>query len=201
MGGVFNSGNLDVYCYALNNPVKYFDPDGKTNKDKSTINSDDTKKVKENTQDSLLATRIRQNDPRLKDPAAKSACFYRSLQSIAESYAGKNLTSEQINEATESLIESGNIESNYYVNDAKAVIIDSLKRLGINTDKLFIDYKRDIKELPKEGVTATILYGSRHFQHGDSKGNLVWDPANGTVPYTKGPIDRIDAITIRKKEE
>ncbi len=29
MGGVFNTGNLDVYCYSLNNPVKYFDPDGK----------------------------------------------------------------------------------------------------------------------------------------------------------------------------
>ena len=28
MGGVFNSGNLDVYCYSLNNPVKYVDPDG-----------------------------------------------------------------------------------------------------------------------------------------------------------------------------
>ncbi|MEJ5363391.1 MAG: hypothetical protein WHV26_15130, partial [Spirochaetota bacterium] len=28
MGGVFNNGNLDLYCYSLNNPVKYFDPDG-----------------------------------------------------------------------------------------------------------------------------------------------------------------------------
>jgi len=28
MGGVYNSHNLDVYCYSLNNPVKYYDPDG-----------------------------------------------------------------------------------------------------------------------------------------------------------------------------
>jgi hypothetical protein len=28
MGGVFNAHNLNVYCYSLNNPVKYYDPDG-----------------------------------------------------------------------------------------------------------------------------------------------------------------------------
>ena len=28
MGGVFNAHNLDMYCYSLNNPVKYYDPDG-----------------------------------------------------------------------------------------------------------------------------------------------------------------------------
>ena len=32
MGGVFNSHNLDVYCYSLNNPVKYYDPDGNATK-------------------------------------------------------------------------------------------------------------------------------------------------------------------------
>ena len=31
MGGVFNSVNLNLYHYAANNPVKYTDPDGKTN--------------------------------------------------------------------------------------------------------------------------------------------------------------------------
>jgi len=29
---VYNSGNLDVYCYSLNNPVKYVDPDGNATK-------------------------------------------------------------------------------------------------------------------------------------------------------------------------
>jgi len=28
MGGVYNAHNLNVYCYSLNNPVKYYDPDG-----------------------------------------------------------------------------------------------------------------------------------------------------------------------------
>ena len=29
MGGVYRSGNLDLYSYAVNNPVKYTDPDGR----------------------------------------------------------------------------------------------------------------------------------------------------------------------------
>jgi len=32
MGGVFNTVNLDVYCYSINNPIKYLDPDGNVTK-------------------------------------------------------------------------------------------------------------------------------------------------------------------------
>ena len=32
MGGVYNAHNLNVYCYSLNNPVKYYDPDGNITK-------------------------------------------------------------------------------------------------------------------------------------------------------------------------
>ena len=216
IGGVFNAVNLDVYHYAGLNPVKLVDPDGN-----SIVNTlavrilqtlFGTNKATRNINNELLSSRIKQWDSRLI-PAGSNACFYRALQSIAESYAGKNLTAEQINEATQSLIKSKVIRKDYYVNNAKAVIEDALARLGIDTSNLTIDYKANVKNKITEGTIATIrgvpnyrqmLSGNTaevgHFQHGDAKGSFIWDPWNGESPVNR-PVNRIDAVIIKRKEE
>ncbi len=220
LGGVFNAVNMDVYHYAGNNPVKLVDPDGEVltypyiKLNQGWLNNliklfNRNNETTRNNQ--LLDSRIRQHDNRLT-PDGKTACFYRALQSVAESYAGKNLTPEQINEATKKLINDGVIKSNYHVNDAKAVIIDALSRLGVDVDKLVIDYRGKVESIP-EGTVATIrgvpnmtqirdgiINAVGHFQHGDANGGLVWDPWNGTNPDNR-QVNRIDAIIIKRKEE
>jgi len=211
MGGVFNAHNLDMYCYSLHNPVKYYDPDGNEIARARLQWLFNDKNATRNINNELLTSRIKQWDSRLT-PSGSKACFYRALQSIAESYAGKNLTAEQINEATQSLLEAGTIKENYYVNNAKAVIEDALSRLGVDVSKIIIDYKAKVKNIP-EGTIATIrgmpnyrqmlsgnTEGVGHFQHGDAKGGFVWDPWNGENPVNR-PVNRIDAIIIKRKEE
>jgi RHS repeat-associated protein len=217
MGGVFNAVNLDIYHYAGNNPVKIVDPDGNSIVDTLAVRIFQalfsTNKATRNINDELLSSRIKQWDDRLIPNGGSSACFYRALQSIAESYAGKNLTSEQINEATQKLIKSKVIKENYYVNNATAVIEDALNRLGVDTSKLTIDYIRDVKNNIPEGTIATIrgvpsyrqmLSGNTedvgHYQHGDAKGGFIWDPWNGQSPINR-PVNRIDAVIIKRKEE
>jgi RHS repeat-associated protein len=198
LGGVFNAVNMDVYHYAGNNPVKLVDPDGRI-----TIVSlmGQIKQFNKMIEINFNESKIKQYE--ISDGG--TACFYRSLQSIAESYAGKNLTMGQIEEATKDLIKSGDMEANYYVLDPVAVIKDTLSRLGVNTEKIDIIFKKDVKNISKE-ATATIrgVPSSErdlgHFQHGDNKGNLVWDPWTGTNDTGK-PVSRIDEVIIRKKEE
>ncbi|HRR61934.1 MAG TPA: RHS repeat-associated core domain-containing protein, partial [Spirochaetota bacterium] len=215
MGGVYNSININVYCYGGLNPVKFVDPDGKLI-GYPWVSLIDVKRQKENStannSSQLISSRVRQNDSRL-NPAGNSACLYRSLQSIAENYAGKNLTPEQINDATKALVKSKAIEEDYYVNDAVAVIKDALTRLGVDVNKLDITYKRGVgNKMPKD-TTATIrcvpsfnqmISGNTnligHYQHGDMAGNFIWDPYNGSNPINR-PVNRIDAIIIRRKEE
>jgi len=110
-------------------------------------------------------------------------------------------------------VESKSMEEDYYVNNAVAVIKDALTRLGVDVNKLDITYKKGVgNKMPKD-TTATIrgvpsftqmisgktdLVG--HFQHGDATGNFIWDPYNGPNPINR-PVNRIDAIIIRRKEE
>jgi len=211
MGGVYNAVNLDMYHYAGQNPVKLVDPDGNELTRARLISLFKNNNSSRNISNELLSSRIKQWDSRLI-PGGSNACFYRALQSIAESYAGKNLTTEQINEATQSLIKAKVIEENYYVNNAKAVLEDALTRLGVDTSKITIDYKRNVKNIP-EGTVATIrgvpnyrqmlsgnTEGVGHFQHGDAKGGFIWDPWNGESPVNR-PVNRIDAVIIKRKEE
>ncbi len=217
MGGVYNAINLDVYHYAGQNPVKLVDPDGNELTRARLLllfkdnNSNTIKTV--NNKNNIINTRILQNDNRLI-PGGRSACRYRALQSIAESYAGKNLTVEQINEATKELINTGSIETNYYVNDPVAVISDALKRLGVNVDKLLIQVKGNVgNDIPKDTIATLrgvpnmdqLRSGQDnaigHWQHGDKTGEFIWDPWNGTTSGADRPVNRIDAVIIKRKEE
>ncbi len=105
------------------------------------------------------------------------------------------------------------INDKYYVINAPAVIQDALSRLGVDVDKLYIEYKRDVKNNIPQGTVATIrgvpsyaqmISGNSesigHFQHGDAHGGFVWDPWNGTNPDNR-PVNRIDAVIIKRKEE
>jgi len=221
MGGVYNSININVYCYGGLNPVKFVDPDGKII-GYPWVSLIDVKRQKANSTDNssqLTYSRVRQNDSSL-NPAGDSACRYRSLQSIAESYIGQNLTSEQINEATKSLIESGAIRLDYYVNDPVAVIKDALNRLGADVSKIDISVirKQDVSESVYnkllKNATATLrgvpnyeqmnngqMGEVGHWQHGDASGGFIWDPWNGTSSGSDRPINRLDIVIINRKEE
>jgi hypothetical protein len=223
MGGVYNSININVYCYGGLNPVKFVDPDGKLI-GYPWVSLIDVKRQKanstENNSSQLISSRVRQNDSRL-NPAGDSACRYRSLQSIAESYMGQNLTTEQINAATESLAKSGAIRlSDYYVNDAVAVIKDALTRLGADVSKIDISVirKQDVSESVYnkllKNATATLrgvpnseqmnngqTGEAGHWQHGDASGGFIWDPWNGTSSGSDRPINRLDIVIIKRKEE
>ncbi len=217
MGGVFNTININVYCYGGLNPVKFVDPDGRLI-GYPWVSLIDVKRKKanstENNSSQLIYSRVRQNDSRL-NPAGNNACRYRSLQSIAESYIGQNLTPEQINEATKSLIESGAIRLDYYVNDPVAVIKDSLNRLGADVSKIDISVirKQDVSESVYnkllKNATATLRgvpnYEQMnngqtgevgHWQHGDALGGFIWDSWNGTSSGSDRPINRLDIVII-----
>ncbi|MGB4268244.1 MAG: hypothetical protein WBK20_03585 [Spirochaetota bacterium] len=221
MGGVFNALNMDVYHYAGNSPVKLVDPDGEeiaSARIRFLYKNNAGQEVLEKNNNNI-DKRIKQLDERLS-PKGSTACRYRALQSIAESYAGKNLTVEQINSATEDLIKSGAMENNYYVNNAAEVIKDALNRLGVDINKLdiLVIRKQDVSEnkyneLSKK-ATATLrgvpnynqmIHGQfqeiGHWQHGDVSGNLVWDPANGTSSSPNRPVNRLDIVIIKRKEE
>lgn len=131
---------------------------------------------------------------------AEGPCLMRSLQGIAESFVGKNLSKEQIKEAIKTLKSGDNpiIDSNFKVFDSPAVIKDALNRLGVDTSDLVIkisrsndksyydDAKKAMFSILNTGtITDSTSYG--HWQQGDSNGNH----GNQFCPKSHPAIGRI----------
>nr|MDA3940342.1 RHS repeat-associated core domain-containing protein [Spirochaetia bacterium] len=196
------------YSYANNNPVRYTDPTGKESEEPQSLRSSLTALGKSWNQ--LMSTikyggLVKQNSSRL-NPEGSSACNYRAIQAAAEIHVGKKLTPGQINDATADLYESGALVDDrgghYFVSDPKAVLNDTLSRLG-SADKGEVGREVSKSEIPGN-AGATIVRGTTpnnnpHSQLGDSKGNPVWDP------YHKDPVPLTDAkyrpIFFYKEEE
>jgi len=136
-----------------------------------------------------------------------------SLQGIAESYAGKNLTAAQKAASVTSLIKDKAMESDFTVKDSKAIIVDALTRLGVDTknldikvarpgDKNFDDVKANATASLRNVSRSDGTGGAAHWEQGDKNGNFVWDPISGTDEGGRlNYPDLTRYVIIMKKEE
>jgi len=135
MGGVFNSHNLDVYCYSLNNPVKYYDPDG------NTVNIP----IERQSQKSLIRHGL--------EPA-KKGCWYSSMMMIISALAGRNVDQ---NEKWAESVKSGYIKSE----NAQVINPEGLASLaGVNASwsgKIKATSEKIKEQLDKGNVVQAIL--------------------------------------------
>ena len=74
------------------------------------------------------------------------------------------------------------------------------EKKGVNKffKRLFLGSKLDEKLINE--ILSGNTEGVGHFQHGDAKGGFIWDPWNGESPVNR-PVNRIDAVIIKRKEE
>lgn len=140
-------------------------------------------------------------------------CYMASLQGIAETYAGKNMTAAQKTESARALVESDVMDSAFTVNDSKAVIVDALTRLGVDTSKLDIriilpgdpgydDAKGTATDSLRHVGRRDGTGGAVHWQQGGSKGVFVWDPISGTDEGGREYYDEDTRyVIITKKDE
>jgi hypothetical protein len=117
-------------------------------------------------------------------------CLMASLQGIAESFAGKNMTASQKTESVSDLIKKGAIDKDFTVNNSTAVLRDALDKLGIDSSKLDIaiarpgdkDYsavKADATDSLRHVGRADGTGSAQHWQQGDKEGSFIWDPISG----------------------
>lgn len=140
-------------------------------------------------------------------------CYMRSLQGIAETYAGRNLTADDIKDAINDLVPD-KMNSSFFVLDGPAVIEDALTRLGVDTSGLGIQVVRPGDpnyEWAKANATASLRAVGRvdepqttspkHTQEGDSQGYFVFDPISGDDPKgRKNSPDQTRYVIIRQRE-
>jgi hypothetical protein len=211
MGGVFNSANLDAYQYAHNNPTRYTDPDGRVTFDQKTkkLVAEPGGSVPVNNRE----TRVKQKGDGMS-PDGETACRYRAIQGGVEEFAGKNMTIDQINEATSKLtigddpaMKSG---GKYSVNRPVDIIKDALERLGKDPDNYNISVLRPGDEgyenasgkatFTLRGMESNKIKGIiGHWQVGDSAGNFTWDPWNGPTHDKNRKMLETQYIFIRPK--
>jgi RHS repeat-associated protein len=199
MGGVFNPVNLAVFTYAANNPVKYVDANGL---DVSNPGRDEA---------NLLCSRV--TDGSIPALPLEGPCYMASLQGIAETYAGRNMTTEQKTESVSSLVNSSAMLGDFRVIDSQAVIVDTLARLGVDASQLNIrialpgdasysDVKAEATGSLRHVGRRDGTDGAFHWQQGDKVGAFVWDPISGSddggrVNYE----DEARYVMIAKKED
>jgi hypothetical protein len=119
-------------------------------------------------------------------------CYYRALVGIAETYARRTMTKEQIEASVATLSKGDNpaIGKDWTVARSSDIITDALQRLGIDTSRLSIEVARpgdQNYEQVKKSATASLRNVGTisqpdvpgHWQEGDEKGNFRWDPISG----------------------
>jgi RHS repeat-associated protein len=215
-GGVFNYVNLHAYHYAGNNPVKYTDSDGRTGsfpdgspeQDAQWEKAIDTKRPAEK----ITYTKIGLPE--------SGPCNMSTLIGIAEEYAGKNLSKNELKKLVNNLTTGSSplvdINKGYEViNDigVVAVAIDMLLGTGTSENlNIVITRPSDTNNYPIAKANAmysmlavgTLNNSSEpgHWQVGDSKGNFLWDPLSGRNSGGRvifGDRTRYVRITPREK--
>ena len=143
--------------------------------------------------------RIDQNQLRPEEP--NGPCLFRALLAAAEEMTGKNLTLNQLHGIAASLKESnaiGNTDEYYFVNNSAAVVKEGLRILGYPDASVIVGVD---SSKPSGDADFTIRYiGSKyHFQLGDSKGGLLWEPYKYDIPSNAftGEASSFRDITIK----
>jgi RHS repeat-associated protein len=203
LGGIFNLVNMHVYHYAGNNPVVLVDPDGRSDDMWHTRNRSLLKKpgliitgpwtyriptprsiqttpVQENSPLVLLGDRILMRNENGIDEWGP--CFVMTCFGIAQSYAGKNLTLDQIH----NLMKDTEIWNGSSGGSAKYIIEKALKELDINAE-----VKVESSKTVDPNAFSTILFvgerggtgGPYHYQEGTNAGTFKWDPYDGATDY------------------
>jgi hypothetical protein len=163
--------------------------------------------------------RIKMGAANIKDVLpAYGPCFMRALQGGVSSWAGINMTEEQIRSSITAL-KPKYVADNWRVLNAMEVIFNALEIHGFKrTDfspKLYDPSKRDFVLTEEQGFIFTIIpvidlnknprnTEPDHWQEGDSEGNLVWDPFWGTqvkknYGILRNGTDSPRLITVKKK--
>jgi hypothetical protein len=146
----------------------------------------------------LRSARIRSG--RMEGLPERGPCLFRSQLGIAETYAGRNLTEQDIRDLIIELRARGvlgNERGEFFVNRRADVIIRAgLEKLGVATGSLSITETR-----PDDGKirhsnaaktathsllnvrTRTYPFPFRHWQEGNRWGEFFWDPNDGSRNY------------------
>ncbi|MBP7737018.1 MAG: hypothetical protein KA369_13655 [Spirochaetes bacterium] len=150
--------------------------------------------VREQGQGLLLQTDRALNQ---SDTAMQShGCYFRACQAVAERYAGKRLSADDIKSSREALTKSGAIGQGDYalnVNNPDQVINDAFERLGVKKTATVgyggkPDQKRDFTIVAGHTEFPSGAAGD-HKRLGDANGNEIWDPAPGGKKSSSRTID------------
>lgn len=123
-------------------------------------------------------------------------CYFRACQAVAERYAGKRLSADDIKSSREALTKSGAIGQGDYalnVNNPDQVINDAFERLGVKKTATVgyggkPDQKRDFTIVAGHTEFPSGAAGD-HKRLGDANGNEIWDPAPGGKKSSSRTID------------
>ncbi len=110
-------------------------------------------------------------------------CLAMAYFGIAQTYAGRNLTAEQIN----TMLADPNIYTEEYGARAPRIVIArALNILGVDTSNLSITFERDVPTADPNSFATIRHVGTRatpeiagHFQQGTNTGAFLWDPIDG----------------------
>jgi hypothetical protein len=163
----------------------------------------ETERLERERQERLTLEEFARRDARIQSGdmdglPAIGPCMLRAQLGIAESYAGRNLTEQDITDLIAEFRASGilppaNAENNFRVIDSGAnVIIAGLDRLGVDVNSITVNVFRP-GDIGYDNASNTALYSllntgtifnsdsTAHWIQGDSSGNFWWDPNGGAI--------------------